>query len=534
MEGSIFLFNTNSTDPSQIVVTEIPLSSLPPELEPDASFENSTIVEDDSTSQEDGTRRALRAIKAQPEAETKSRELSGTDGTYIDILVPYTQRTVCSIAEVGSNGNCAITSALERLTLQRIQLAIEEANGAFANSGIPGRFRLAHAYLLDESIGKRWDERDYGYETLLTDAAQRNRLPSIQKNREKYNADVVVLFIDNQASCGLAYTGYPIPAQYAYAAVNWVCATGYYSFAHEVAHMMGARHDRLTQDCPGNQCCEREKGCSNYGYIDPGNRFRSIMSYNCPNGNGCPRVQWFSQPNRPMRMNSNTYTIGTSGCDNGSQIKSSWNEVANYRQSNPPAPAPAPSPTTPIDVSIFCGNGSCERRYGEDCKTCPQDCPGGIYRGRICGNGICEVGETCHNCPEDCASRMEGDASMRYCCYGGPTNSLARVSNFGVACGTYSYCRFNVGCDTRPQVREEYCCGDGQCDNGEGVWRESCPADCSCHNNGVCEPWEDGRCRDCQSDNGDNKRCMSRGRVCQFIFPDPCCNGCNRNTNKCN
>lgn len=54
----------------------------------------------------------------------------------------------------------------------------------------------------------------------------------------------------------------------------------------------------------------------------------------------------------------------------------------------------------------LCGNARCDA--GEDCRTCPGDCPGKLSGGKVsshfcCGNGLCErVGETATNCALDC------------------------------------------------------------------------------------------------------------------------------------
>jgi hypothetical protein len=59
-------------------------------------------------------------------------------------------------------------------------------------------------------------------------------------------------------------------------------------------------------------------------------------------------------------------------------------------------------------AGAVCGDAFCAGQgSGEDCKTCPQDCPGkttGKPSGRYCcGNGICEAaGETSGTCPVDC------------------------------------------------------------------------------------------------------------------------------------
>jgi subtilisin family serine protease len=72
-------------------------------------------------------------------------------------------------------------------------------------------------------------------------------------------------------------------------------------------------------------------------------------------------------------------------------------------------PAGCDATDTDCPQGAVCGDGSCAGRdTGEDCKTCPSDCPGkttGKPSGRYCcGNGVCEpVGETTSNCPVDCS-----------------------------------------------------------------------------------------------------------------------------------
>ena len=64
--------------------------------------------------------------------------------------------------------------------------------------------------------------------------------------------------------------------------------------------------------------------------------------------------------------------------------------------------------TTTTIVSMDCGDGYCAGQdLGEDCYSCPADCPGKTtgspkYR-YCCGNYGCEiVGEDSDNCPVDC------------------------------------------------------------------------------------------------------------------------------------
>lgn len=54
--------------------------------------------------------------------------------------------------------------------------------------------------------------------------------------------DIGVFVIDNSSYCGLA-SGIDSTASTAFVAVHYDCMLGYYSFAHEIGHLHGARHN---------------------------------------------------------------------------------------------------------------------------------------------------------------------------------------------------------------------------------------------------------------------------------------------------
>merc|ERR1719491_1072848 len=119
-------------------------------------------------------------------------------------------------------------------------------------------------------------------------------MDDVHEKREVYGADLVALLIDDPQYCGLAWMG-PTKDRM-FSVTSWSCATGYYSFGHEIAHNLGCEHDRGTSGACSNTT-------SNYGYRDPQARFRSILGYNCRSGQcdenaggSCPRVQMFSNP----------------------------------------------------------------------------------------------------------------------------------------------------------------------------------------------------------------------------------------------
>lgn len=114
-----------------------------------------------------------------------------------------------------------------------------------------------------------------------------------------------------------------------FSVTQYSCATGYYTFGHEIGHNLGMFHDRGT-----------EKTCSdtttfNYGYRDPSADFRTILAYDCKMGecdsmpkNGCTRVQRFS--NSDSKYTYNGKPIGDSRRDNAKQINNVRALVAGY------------------------------------------------------------------------------------------------------------------------------------------------------------------------------------------------------------
>jgi hypothetical protein len=116
---------------------------------------------------------------------------------------------------------------------------------------------------------------------------------------------------------------------YMFSVSQYDCATGYFSFGHEIGHNVGMYHDRGTQ----NTCSEATT--FNYGYRDPGAAFRTILSYDCKMGqcdamprDGCTRIQRFSSSNPAYTYNGKP--IGDSRRDNAKQLNNVRVRVASY------------------------------------------------------------------------------------------------------------------------------------------------------------------------------------------------------------
>lgn len=116
--------------------------------------------------------------------------------------------------------------------------------------------------------------------------------------------------------------------------------------------------------------------------------------------------------------------------------------------------------------SCRCDNdGTCEA--GEDCASCPADCPSGSLA--TCGNGVCEAadGEDCLSCAQDCNGKQKGKESKRFCCgAGGGQNS--------VTCSDARCTSRKVSCTDSPAG--SFCCGDGLCQGAEATLM--CTIDC--------------------------------------------------------
>ena len=119
----------------------------------------------------------------------------------------------------------------------QIQQAVDRANLAYANSGVVPRLRLVHSAQVSYSeAGLTFND----HLDRLTSTSD-SHMDEVHAWRNTYGADVVSLFIENGAYCGLGWLS--SSATSAFTVVNRGCAGGNLSFAHEVGHNFGAHHD---------------------------------------------------------------------------------------------------------------------------------------------------------------------------------------------------------------------------------------------------------------------------------------------------
>merc|ERR550539_1600971 len=274
--------------------------------------------------------------------KTTSRSLDDS-GDVLDVMVVWTKDAECRNA--GFSVGCTLTDSTAADMQATIDLAIEETNTAYDLSFADTQLLLVHSYRHPTYTAT-------GFSNALYDMRDGD-VDGVHEKREEYGADIVALIIDDPQYCGIAFIG-PSKANM-YSVTAWNCATGYFSFGHEIGHNLGLQHDRGTSGVCNNV------GYS-YGYRDPSANFRSILAYNCVSGqcdnnagNGCTRIIRFSNPSAEGHNNQ---PVGDAFNDNSRRINDVRATVAAYyTHVNPeptvsPAPTPTPTICTGDDVTV--------------------------------------------------------------------------------------------------------------------------------------------------------------------------------------
>jgi len=193
-----------------------------------------------------------------------------------------------------------------------LAMAVEQANDTFRNSGLGNiSLRLVHTQAVDydESDGEHFDH-------LYRMVDGIGAFKGVRNLRNDKKADIVGLVVDDASGCGLS-TRVAADAEEAYFVVHHSCATITISIAHEIGHILGARHDRAID-------ANSKPFAYGHGYVN--GKWRDIMSYQ-QSCEGCVRIPYWSNP----RVTYKGEPTGTDAEDNARVILEQAERVSKFR-----------------------------------------------------------------------------------------------------------------------------------------------------------------------------------------------------------
>ena len=206
---------------------------------------------------------------AAPATPIAGDQIAATQGLEtIDVLVAYTDSVKSSSG--GANGIAAL-----------IDLAVFETNLCFQNGGAQCALRLVHTHEVSYS-----ETGNMGLDLDRVEGKNDGYMDEVHGLRTQYGADAVALLVDSGSYCGIANLMTSVSGSFkgkAFSVTKRSCATGYYTFGHELGHNFGCSHD------------QQNAGASSkpygYGYRTPNNQYRTVMAYSPGT-----RVPVFSSP----------------------------------------------------------------------------------------------------------------------------------------------------------------------------------------------------------------------------------------------
>ncbi len=148
------------------------------------------------------------------------------DGSLLDVLVVYT-----AAARRGAGGETSMRAL--------VNLAVDETNLAFAASGVVTRLRLVGVF------ETAYDESGDPAVDLMRLQLVDGHMDEVLALRNSTAADVVSLWVETGTTCGHARLMTNLSYEFetaAFSVTKRACATGNYTFGHEISHNLGCCH----------------------------------------------------------------------------------------------------------------------------------------------------------------------------------------------------------------------------------------------------------------------------------------------------
>ena len=205
-----------------------------------------------------------------PAPDRRGSRTDANGDTVVDVGVVWTPA-----ARQGAGGLSQVRALVD--------LAVLETNVAYDQSNAPLDVRLVFArevnYVESSSFNTDLDRLRRTNDGFMDE---------VHRWRDNTGADAVSLFVNTTQFCGIAHlmaTPSVNFADRAFSVVARTCATGNYSFGHELGHNYGSAHDRANWGAnpPSNPFA--------YGYRTPNGTWRTIMAIFQGS-----RIQYFSSP----------------------------------------------------------------------------------------------------------------------------------------------------------------------------------------------------------------------------------------------